>query len=242
MVVAAKHPICTSGIWIVLASITRGIEWGVREVTGDRGTRSPATAPYCIDEPSEEPSFNPAAGQASQGGLEEPPLQEELLPQPPLPPQPKKERARDLVFDAIVEVGRGTGLLTPLEGSFVKKACLQVIQTFPGGTPPEVVADEVRRRARHWEASHPDIPFSPGTIMKNWSLLAEPPRPRPIVRTDIRNHPDALTKEEIASLEGQIRDRKGSLMNSDPVSKAHYLKEIASFEARLAANRKLWNP
>lgn len=93
------------------------------------------------------------------------PLEQSL--EHPAPPVPRRPRARDLFFDAIVEVcGLDENNLTRSESGRVARAKAELMQLDPRPGP-----DEVRTFARAWRRQHPGIDLTPGAITGNWSRI-----------------------------------------------------------------------
>ncbi len=78
-----------------------------------------------------------------------------------------KERARDLVFEAVIEAcGWDLTTLTKSERGRANAAAKELRDV-------RAEADEIHLRAVAWGRRYPDIPLSPQALAGNWSALAE---------------------------------------------------------------------
>jgi DNA-binding transcriptional ArsR family regulator len=101
--------------------------------------------------------------------------------------EPKRERPRNPLFDAVVEVCNLSGEQTRTSASFIGKTVRELKDA--GATP-----EEIRARAARWRGRY-RIPLTPGALLKHWPALARGAR---------RDEP--LSQEEVAVEEARRRE------------------------------------
>lgn len=109
----------------------------------------------------------------------------------------KKSRARDLVWDAVVQA-LGWDPKTKQESTRVGRAVREIRAAVPDDAEDEVIAQAVHGRARRYRAEWPNAEFTPEALVKHWSRFG-PKRHDPDGRTTQtraeRNADPAMTTE-----------------------------------------------